>query len=375
MLSSVSNKVSISNAIDTCLSKNLFFAAYRLPNREHIELVVQTSNEKHIIDSNNAFSELHGFLVTPFSETRNCPSFIIKPDIYASDYLSNEDFEVLSKLETQAIQSDETHTPTSIQYNDYLKQIDYVIEQIEKGEFEKVVLSRVKVLEGSYVTKLNSIFSQLIEDYPNAFVFMFNAGPHLWIGATPEPLLRAENGSMFTVSLAGTRPFESKNLNIGAWNSKERLEQEYVTRYISKVLSKFNLIDVNLEGPYTKRAGNLVHLRTDFSFRSEELKECLGEFLNNLHPTPAVCGMPREKSLDLIRQLENHEREYYAGFVGPVGLNDRLSLYVNLRCMKVLQNNLALFIGGGITADSVPSDEWQETEIKAETLLSVLRQM
>lgn len=373
MPSSVSNKVSISKAIDLCLTKNLFFAAYRLPNREQIELVVQKSLEKEVVRESEIFTNLKGFLVSPFAESDACPPFIIRPDLYATENLSEKEFKELEELEIHPLQSDETHIPTAIEYGDYLTQIECVIDHIEKGEFEKVVLSRVKLIEGDYLDKLNRIFSQLVKDYPNAFVFMFNAGPHLWLGATPEPLLRAENGSMFTVSLAGTRPLVEKNLNIGAWNSKERLEQEYVTRYISKVLSKFNLIDVELEGPYTKQAGNLVHLRTDFSFRSEELKERLGDFLNNLHPTPAVCGMPRQESLNLIDELEKHNREYYAGYLGPVGLGDRLALFVNLRCMRVLKNHLALFVGGGITADSVPADEWQETEIKSETLQSVIQ--
>jgi isochorismate synthase len=85
--------------------------------------------------------------------------------------------------------------------------------------------------------------------------------------------------------------------------------------------------------------------------------------------------MPRKESLKLIRMLEKHNREYYAGFLGPVGINNQLTLFVNLRCMKVLADRLALFVGGGITADSVPEEEWMETEIKAETLLTVIRQI
>ena len=375
MLNPVTDKISISKSVEVCLEKNLVFAAYRLPNQQHSEIVIQTSGQKHLIFPTDPYFNLKGFLVAPFFETPNFPPFIITPDIYASEYLLPEDYVRVAHLKPLPIQSDDTHIPEQIAHDEYLTQIKNITEQIEKGTFEKVVLSRVKILQGNFVSQLNQIFTGLVQAYPNAFVYIFNAGPHLWIGATPEPLLKAKNGTMCTVSLAGTRSYTEQNLNIGVWNSKERLEQEYVTRYISKVLSKFNLIDVNLEGPCTKRAGNLVHLRTDFSFRSDELKDRLGEFLNNLHPTPAVCGMPQKESLQLILDLEKHHREFYSGFLGPIGLNDRLSLFVNLRCMKVLQNNLALFIGGGITADSVPEDEWQETEIKAETLLSVIREL
>jgi isochorismate synthase len=365
--------ISIIEAIDVCLSKNLNFAAYRLPNREHSELVVQNTSEKIPVSRSDSYFDLKGFLVSPFSDSEQNPTFIIRPDIYAVDGLTSDQVKALEALETVPIQSDESHIPDEMSQDEYQEQIRCILSNIEEGYFEKVVLSRVINIEGDYVPFLSRIFSRLTANYPNAFVYIFNAGPHLWVGATPEPLLNAQNGKMFTVSLAGTRPYNSSNENIGAWNSKERLEQEYVTRYISKVLSKFNLVNVDLEGPYTKKAGNLIHLRTDFSFRSAELKDCLGEFLRKLHPTPAVCGMPLNESQKLLHGLEKHNREYYAGFLGPVGLNDRLSLFVNLRCMKVLQNTLALFVGGGITADSVPEDEWQETNIKAETLLAVIK--
>ncbi len=368
-------KKSVLEGISLCIEKNLIFSAYRLPNQKHSEIVIQKSADKIRIHETDNYYDLKGFLVAPFANTDKYPSFVITPDIYASEYLSQIQYEELESLEPLPIQSDETHTPKAVCHTDYLNQIEKIIGHIEQGTFEKVVLSRVKLMQGNYVTRLAQIFDELTIAYPNAFVFLFNAGPHLWIGATPEPLLKAQNGTMHTVSLAGTRTYTEQNLNIGAWNSKERLEQEYVTRYISKVLSKFNLADVELVGPYTKRAGNLVHLRTDFSFRSEELKDCLGKFLKELQPTPAVCGMPRTQSLELIHELEKHERAYYAGFIGPLGLNDRLSIFVNLRCMKVMQNRVALFVGGGITADSVPEDEWQETEIKAETLISVLRKV
>lgn len=368
-------KRSVSEGISVCLEKNLIFAAYRLPNQQHAEIVIQKSAEKIRIHESDNYYDLKGFLVAPFAQSEKYPSFIISPDIYAAGQLSEEQFGKLENLESLPLQSDDTHIPKAVCHNDYIDQIESIIGHIEQGTFEKVVLSRVKLMRGNYVNRLAHIFNELTRAYPNAFVFIFNAGPHLWIGATPEPLLKAQNGTMHTVSLAGTRAFSEQNLNIGAWNSKERLEQEYVTRYISKVLSKFNLANVELEGPYTKRAGNLLHLRTDFSFRSEELKNCLGKFLKELQPTPAVCGMPRTQSLALIQELEKHDRAYYAGFLGPLGLNNRLSIFVNIRCMRVLENRLALFVGGGITADSEPEAEWSETELKAETLISVLRKV
>jgi isochorismate synthase len=366
-------KISVVDTIDLCLSKNIRFAAYRMPNTENPEMVIQCSNQHKIISENDFSSDIKGFLVAPFTETNNYTAFLINADIYIADFITGDQLQQINALPPEPIYSNASDIPEEILQNEYIKQLDIILKNISEGKFEKVVLSRVKLVHGNFIPNLPEIFSIMCKSYPNAFVYIFNAGPHLWLGATPEPLLKAKNGTMNTVSLAGTRPYSEQNLNIGAWNSKERLEQEYVTRFITGVLSHFNLKDVELYGPYTKKAGNLLHLRTDFSFQSDEIMDKLGLFLKELHPTPAVCGMPRSDSLKLIQNLEKHQREYYAGFLGPVGLNDRLSLFVNLRCMKVLTDNLALFVGGGITADSKPEDEWQETEMKAETLLSVIR--
>lgn len=375
MIKEKSTIISVDEFIKTCMLKNLNFAAFRLPNTEKKELVIQKDNNLTFLSDEETDFSLQGFLVSPFSPTGNAKAFLIKPDIYIQEFSDTETLNEIKSLKSLEVVSDESHTPEEISHEEYLDQIKTITDKIYTGHFEKVVLSRVKIIEGNYIHKLSDLFSKLCDAYENAFVYLFNAGANLWIGATPEPLLKARNGKMHTVSLAGTRPLSKLNLNIGSWNSKERLEQEYVTRYITKVLSKFNLLNVELEGPYTKRAGNLVHLRTDFSFRSDELKNKLSQFLDELHPTPAVCGMPRKESLELILNLEKHNREFYAGYLGPIGLNNQLSLFVNLRCMKVLSNRLALFIGGGITADSVSEDEWQETEIKAETLLSVIRRI
>lgn len=366
---------SLDQLLITCLEKNLNFAAYRLPNAIDKELIVQRSSELQYFSEDKLDICLQGFLVAPFTYKENTQAFLLKPDVYVKGNPKQHDAELINSFESLPVAANESHVPEEVSHDDYLEQLSIITEKISQGNFEKVVLSRAKIIKGGYINHLKDIFNKLCDLYQNAFVYIFNAGPNLWVGATPEPLLKARNGSMHTVSLAGTRPLNEQNLNIGAWNSKERLEQEYVTRYIAKVLSHFNLFDVELIGPYTKQAGNLVHLRTDFSFCSEGLKDKLGLFLSELHPTPAVCGMPRRESFELIKKLEKHHRQYYAGFLGPIGINDELTLFVNLRCMKVLPDKLALFIGGGITADSAIEEEWLETEIKAETLLSVIRQI
>jgi len=155
---------------------------------------------------------------------------------------------------------------------------------------------------------------------------------------------------------------------------KEVLEQEYVTRYIHDIFREFKIKDYRVTSPYVKKAGDLVHLRTDFSFRYAEVKHRIWELLDSLHPTPAVAGQPKDEAISFIKQLEPHDRDYYAGFLGPMISDDSVDLFVNLRCMRITPDYLSLFIGGGITLESIPEDEWEETQWKAKSLLNIIEQ-
>jgi isochorismate synthase len=83
--------------------------------------------------------------------------------------------------------------------------------------------------------------------------------------------------------------------------------------------------------------------------------------------------MPKDKALAFILQQEGYDRSFYSGYLGPVHIDGQSHLYVNLRCMQLGSDRAYLYVGGGVTADSCPDAEWRETELKAGTLLSVLR--
>jgi isochorismate synthase len=197
----------------------------------------------------------------------------------------------------------------------------------------------------------------------------------MWMGATPEPLLCSNKNDLETVSLAGTREFNAENLNLHNWSKKELTEQELVTCFIEEALHKFKIDKYLKNGPYTKKAGNLVHLRTDFTLKQSRANGLLGQLVQELHPTSAVCGLPKQPAMTFLLNIEKHNRKYYSGFLGPVNIDEQMQLFVNLRCMQVLCDKLVLYIGAGITSDSEADDEWTETEIKADTLLSVIHKV
>ena len=109
------------------------------------------------------------------------------------------------------------------------------------------------------------------------------------------------------------------------------------------------------------------HLKTDFRFSLKDNKG-LGDLLKVLHPTPAVCGLPKEEAYRFILQNEGYDRRYYSGFIGWLDPEGRTDIYVNLRCMHIEDEQLTLYAGGGLLASSELNDEWLETEKKLQTI-------
>lgn len=186
--------------------------------------------------------------------------------------------------------------------------------------------------------------------------------------ATPEPLLVGEGEEWHTVALAGTQPNGDSSSVL--WDDKNREEQALVARFITDKLTPLTK-DLNVSETRTVEAGNVCHLCTDFSFRLSG-EDDIKAILTALHPTPAVCGHPRQEALKAILEDEISPRRYYAGFSGPLALHGTTRLYVSLRCMYRDEEEAVLYAGGGIMPESRMEAEWQETERKLQTMLGLL---
>lgn len=189
------------------------------------------------------------------------------------------------------------------------------------------------------------------------------------------------------MSLAGTRIFVENQEP--QWGPKELIEQEMVTDFIKKALNE-KVIGLQIEEMESVRAGNLWHLRTKLSGR---IKTGLQPIIAALHPTPAVCGMPKNRAKEFILSNEDYEREFYTGYLGELNfkqmqgrntnrknqennayrtVKSTTELYVNLRCMQLKGAQALVYVGGGITEASDPIKEWEETVAKSRTMLQVL---
>lgn len=246
---------------------------------------------------------------------------------------------------------------------DYIRDCGSLINTLNNSDIDKVVLSRVKKIDLNK-TPID-IYNQLNKTYKNSFNYLIsidNVGS--WIGATPETLVEIDNKFIKTVSIAGTKTIDNKE-----WGEKEIEEQQMVSVFIERLL-KNQLTEFKIGDTETITAGEVQHIKTEISGFLKN-KNDWTKTVRALHPTPATCGLPKIKAQSIIKSIEKHDRKFYTGFLGPISENCK-QLFVNLRCMEVQRNSAFLFLGGGITAQSVAKDEWNETENKAKTLLSVI---
>jgi isochorismate synthase len=196
-----------------------------------------------------------------------------------------------------------------------------------------------------------------------------------WLGASPELLLSLSDYTLSTVALAGTQGY-SAGLPLSAvrWGAKEMEEQALVSDYIRQFFHQLGLPQFIEDGPRTVSAGNVAHLQTRFEIKLApvQLLHLANQILNELHPTSAVCGMPKQEALSFILKNEKYHRAFYSGFLGPIHMQQQSELFVNLRCMQLKRDRAVLYVGAGITQDSTPELEWEETVLKSNTLLAIL---
>lgn len=329
-----------------------------------------------------ALPDHSGFIMAPFTSADGSEAFFLRAD--RSGFFTEADEESVTKtcrelediLRTLSFSEKAEISDVPVANRAvYEQQCSDMIDAIRGGEVHKAILSRVIRTESCSRKEGVSLFFSLAKQYASAFVFLVNApGITCWAGATPETLLSAEEDGFRTMSLAGTAPWEEGISGIIAnWGDKEIEEQAFVTAYVEQVLDQRGITYEKGELE-VKRAARMAHLLTRFFIPKPLTRQQVVHLLDGLHPTPAVCGVPRDAALQLISRIELHHRSYYAGYLGPFRNEAHFALYVNLRSIRLLERGGLLYVGGGITAASDPKKEWDETCIKARTILDAIRE-
>ncbi|WP_299126942.1 chorismate-binding protein [uncultured Winogradskyella sp.] len=361
-------------ALENQYANQLPFVVYSRPINSIIKCWLQADDRLHTTSN---FTEC-GFVFAPF-DINNLS--VLLPIEHCQHY----------NLETSFITT-EDFTTTAVKSNDanrHLALVNNGIKTIKSGTLEKVVLSRVAEKPLKSYNPI-TIFKRLFNTYKNAMVYCwYHPKVGLWLGATPELLFKVEGKRCTMISLAGTQPYlETSQPN---WTSKEYDEQQIVTDYIVKQIAPFTT-KTKVSDVDTVKAGNLLHLK---SYVMSTIKDgcSLKSIIEALHPTPAVCGFPKQEAKDFILKNENYNRQFYTGFLGELNLKQVKSrntnrknvennayttiitasnFYVNLRCAQIKDDKVCIYVGGGITKDSNPIKEWEETINKTKTINKVL---
>ena len=342
------------------LKKEYPFVIYRKSN--HSDLSAFFGKNKNLKFTKDYLES--GFVFAPFDE---CEKSIL---------FSIDDFEYLNES-IKDLKSSSSSELGSFENTDgkarHLQLVNKAIAEIQKNTFQKVVVSRKETIEDKEFNVL-TVFKRLLSTYQNALVYLwFHPKVGLWMGASPETLFKKSGPKITTVALAGTKPSGTDSRD---WGSKEIEEQQLVIDFIEDAL--WNKVDnLLIQDRQTIQAGSLSHLK---SIITADLKEgvSLRDVVQELHPTPAVCGLPKITSKTFILENEGYNRSFYTGFLGelnfdPISKNmDESHLFVNLRCIEYSEEIVNIYVGGGITKDSNPEKEWLETVNKTRTMKSVL---
>ncbi len=373
----LANKTNIvlSNLQDA-LKKGNPFVFYRKPNTTTINQLVQVDNTVCFL--NNYHQK--GFVFAPFDSLESTIIFPLAKSIF-----STHKYQISTISQTNILNSNLNSAKEN-----HLALVTKGIDFIKKEQTPKIVLSRKEILQKTTIDLIET-FRNLLNKYPTAFVYIwFHPKVGLWLGATPETLINTKNNNFKTMALAGTQQYKG-NIDV-EWQEKEIQEHQFVTDFIVAELSKI-AIKTTVSKTNTVKAGNLLHLHAAISGRLKD-KSQIGNLIKALHPTPAVCGLPKEKAKAFILENENYNREFYTGFLGELNFEvdkrqkknnlrnienhaynfkeTQSNLFVNLRCMQVKNKELSIYIGGGITKDSNPKKEFLETVAKAEVMKSVI---
>ena len=354
------------------------FVAYRKPNKATLIARLQNNDATYFVDD---FTE-KGFVFSPFDDAEKT---VLIPD-ELSEVISYSKYSVIPAQ--AGIHSMPKNISTDSK-NFHITLVKQGVETLKTTDLKKVVLSRSETVKLSEPNPI-SIFKSLLNTYKSAFVYCwYHPKVGLWLGATPETLIKIEGSRFSIMALAGTQDYKG-SLDV-VWQNKEQQEQQFVTDFIidnlKPAVESFKVSDVE-----TVKAGNLVHLKTMISAQLKKGTP-LKQVIRALHPTPAVCGLPKEAAKQFILKHENYNREFYTGFLGELNCEATIAprsskrnienrayavkrrstqLYVNLRCMQLKANKAIIYVGGGITESSDAEMEWKETASKSLVIKNIL---
>lgn len=257
---------------------------------------------------------------------------------------------------------------------DWCEAVDRARKAMADGHLRKAVLAREVVVEGDEPIDPATVLGRLRAAYPGCFLYRVDA----WLGATPELLVARSGDVVRAQPLAGTAPRggdPSADAQLAASllaSSKDRLEHRITIDVVHDLLLPFcSYLDEQPE-PSILAVANVQHLATLVEGRLSAPAPSALELAAVVHPTPAVCGDPKDAALACIRSEEALDRGPYAGPVGWADAAGNGQWAVGIRGAEVEGTRARVLAGNGIVEDSDPATELAETRAKLQALLSAL---
>jgi isochorismate synthase len=260
---------------------------------------------------------------------------------------------------------------------EYRARVDAALRDIATGDLEKVVVARSVDLRHNAPLDPVALLDELRALYPTCTSFAVGRPGGVFLGATPEHLVRLASTRVETAAVAGSAP-RGRNPEDDARlgrelceSKKEQAEHAVVVRALREALADC-CEDLDApEAPRLKRLGEIQHLETPITGTLRNGQSIL-ELVERLHPTPAVGGAPRAAALAWIARNEGLDRGWYAGPIGFVDADGGGDFCVALRSALLRGDEARLFAGAGIVDGSIPEAELQETRLKLRAMLAPL---
>ena len=252
------------------------------------------------------------------------------------------------------------------------------LELIKSQYFSKIVLSQaINVISQTPFSLIDSL-NNLRLSYPDCYVFSTSNGKgQNFIGASPERLISIHNNQLSTDALAGSAPrgkteAEDAKLAQGLLESEKDIrEHRVVIDFIVARLSQLGITPNFSPIPRLLQLSNIQHLWTPITARIPADIHLL-KILAQLHPTPAVAGVPRDIALQQIRGSESCDRSLYAAPLGWIDRTGNGEFAVGIRSALIDGDRAILYAGAGIVAGSEPEKELAEIQLKLQALLNAL---
>lgn len=295
------------------------------------------------------------------------------------DELLNQRVEQWEQLQREKEENAKFVTYTKLeerQVEQYRESIPQMTSLIREGKAHKVVLARSLRLQFEQHPQIASLMEQLNEQQKNSYRFAFHIDDSTFIGATPERLIKVNHRQANSESIAGSirrgnTAEEDKKLGESLLaDEKNREEHHYVVEMIEPIFQELCETYTMPDRPQLLKMRDIQHLHTPIQGEMKDDVTIL-QFIERLHPTPALGGVPTKVSLEYIRQFERQDRGLYAAPIGWFDTEGNGEFAVAIRSALLKDNAAYLYAGGGIVADSNVEHEYQETWNKFSPMLRI----